>query len=129
MSGFCPRTSHVGQSTVEEALTKRTEEQTQRMRRKWIQISSNRVQYAVDALVDDGQLRPELADAVADLLHEEMYETVQLKVDVKDGELSEAEAMAQWRLLRSEYKEALFELVGEEVGQIVDQRVNGPATK
>ena len=85
----------------------------------WVERKTERSEFVLAEFVADGRMTRELADETLILLVDELEDTLEIKREMMDGELSKNDAVADYETLRQAYIDHLTEMVGEEQLQLI----------
>ena len=116
-------TAEMMEAALERAFERKTAENKAEATEKWIAMATENIELELEELVADYDIPEASQVAVVDLLVGGMHDGIQLKRDVRDGDISLREAKAEGQALQDDFLVSLTELIGEEAADELGERL------
>ena len=102
------------EAAVDEAVERKADQQKTAEVDRYMKMAEESMRVEVEDLATQFDLSEAKVNQVVDLLVQGMYEGHELREDIKAGTISIREAKEEGELIKTEYAEALTEILGEE---------------
>ena len=111
---------------VEAAVEQQLQEQLTERRKSWQNRHLEINRDSLNAYADEAELDEEMTAVIDELMEETMLDIASLRQERHSGSLPDDQAFEELGSLRSDFREELIDMVGEDEAAAIQERLMGP---